>query len=125
LLNLMIENARGVVTVRCYGRLVYGRECALFCAAVTHHRRDIIVDLSGVTSIDAAGIGVLVSLQAAGNRLRVVDASVTVRQVLRLTNLDSAFDISDSGCGKEAIVPNATGQIGIHSTARTPIGRLQ
>jgi anti-anti-sigma factor len=93
--------------------------------AVTHHRRDIIVDLSGVTSIDAAGIGVLVSLQAAGNRLRVVDASVTVRQVLRLTNLDSAFDISDSGCGKEAIVPNATGQIGIHSTARTPIGRLQ
>ena len=107
------------MTVRCYGRLVYGRESALFCAAVTRHRRDIIVDLSGVTSIDAAGIGVLVSLQNAGTRLRVVDPSETVRQVLRLTNLDSAFDISDSGCGKETIVPNATGQIGIHATGNS------
>jgi len=51
--------------VRCYGGLVYGRESALLCAAVPHHRRDIIVDLSGVTAIDAAGIGALVSLQAA------------------------------------------------------------
>ena len=51
--------------MRCYGGLVYGRESALLCAAVPHHRRDIIVDLSGVTAIDAAGIGALVSLQAA------------------------------------------------------------
>src|SRR5260370_23487594 len=121
----MIENARGVMTVRCYGRLVYGRESALFCAAVTRHGRNIIVDLSGVTSIDAAGIGALVSLQAAGTRLRVVDPSETVRQVLRLTNLDSAFDISDSGRGKETMVPDATGQIGIHSAARISIDRLQ
>jgi hypothetical protein len=85
----------------------------------------MIVDLSGVTSIDAAGIGVLVSLQDAGTRLRVIDPCETVRQVLRLTNLDSAFDISDSGCGKETMVPDATGQIGIHSAARISIDRLQ
>jgi anti-anti-sigma factor len=93
LLNITIENMRGEVTVRCYGRLVYGRESALFCAAVSRHGRDIIVDLSGVTAIDAAGIGALVSLQATRTRLRLVDPSVTVRQVLRLTNLDSVFDI--------------------------------
>jgi anti-anti-sigma factor len=107
LLNVTIENVRGLVTVRCYGRLVYGRESALFCAAVTRHRRDIIVDLSGVTAIDAAGIGVLVSLQDAGTRLRLVDPSEAVQQVLRLTNLDAVFDIFDSECRTETMVPNA------------------
>jgi anti-anti-sigma factor len=104
LLNITIENARGVVTVRCYGRLVYGRESALFCAAVIRHRRHIIVNLCGVTAIDAAGIGALVSLQGAGTGLRLVDPSETVRQVLRLTNLDSVFDISESEWRKETIV---------------------
>jgi len=104
LLNITIENARGEVTVLCYGRLVYGRESALFCAAISRHGRDIIVDLSGVTAIDAAGIGALVSLQATRTRLRLVDHSVTVRQVWRLTNLDSDFDMSESECRKETIV---------------------
>jgi len=96
-LNITIENAGDEVTVRCYGRLVYGRESALVCAAVPHHRRDIIVDLSGVTAIDAAGIGALVSLQAVGTRLRLVGTSGAARRVLRLTNLDSVFDMSESG----------------------------
>jgi hypothetical protein len=63
------------------------------------------VDLSGVTAIDAAGIGALVSLQATRTRLRLVDPFVTVRQVLilRLTNLDSVFDMSESECRKETI----------------------
>src|SRR5882762_4178644 len=104
LLNITIENVRGEVTVLCYGRLVYGRESALFCAAISRHGRDIIVDLSGVTAIDSAGIGALVSLQATRTRLRLADLSVTVRQVWRLTNLDSDFDMSESECRKETIV---------------------
>jgi anti-anti-sigma regulatory factor len=94
-----------MMTVRCYGRLVYGRESALLCAAVPPHRREIIVDLSGVTAIDAAGLGALISLRAAGNYLRLVDPSETVRQVLRLTNLHSLFDISESEYRKETVVP--------------------
>jgi anti-anti-sigma factor len=62
------------------------------------------VDLSGVTAIDAAGIGALISLRAAGTYLRLVDPSETVRRVLRLTNLDSVFDISESECRKETMV---------------------
>jgi anti-anti-sigma factor len=104
-LDITVESARGMVTVRCYGRLVYGQESTLFCAAVPRHKREIIVDLSGVFAIDAAGIGALVSLQAAGTYLRLVNPSETVRQVLRLTNLQSVFDISDSECGKETMVP--------------------
>jgi anti-anti-sigma factor len=106
-LNITLESARRVVTVRCQGRLVYGQESDLFGAAVPHHRQDIIiiVDLSGVTAIDAAGIGALISLRAAGTYLRVVDPSETVRQVLRLTNLDSVFDISESECREKIMFP--------------------
>jgi anti-anti-sigma factor len=98
-LNITLESARRVVTVRCQGRLVCGLESALFGAAVPRHKRDIIlVELSGVTAIDATGIGALISLRAAGTYLRLVDPSETVRQVLRLTNLHSVFDISESEC---------------------------
>jgi anti-anti-sigma factor len=117
-LDITIESSHGVVTVRCYGRLVYGWESAVFRAAVPRDRRAVIVDLSGVTAIDAAGIGALVSLQTAGTHLRLVEPSETVRQALRLTNLDSIFDLSASKCGRDTMFPNATGHIGIHSTAR-------
>jgi anti-anti-sigma factor len=102
-LNITFESARRVVTVRCQGRLVCGLESTLFGAAVPLHRREIIiVDLSGVTAIDAAGIGALISLRAPGTYLRLVDPSETVRQVLRLTNLHSVFDISESEWRKPA-----------------------
>ena len=97
-MNVTVESARGVVTVRCQGRLVRGQETVLLCAVIQQHGRDIILDLSGVTAIDAAGIGALVSLQAAGTYLRLVGPSLPARQVLRLTSLDSVFEISESEC---------------------------
>src|SRR6266481_10002212 len=100
-LNVTVESVRGVVTVRCQGRLVRGQETALLCAVIRQHARDIILDLSGVTAIDAAGIGALVSLQAAGNYLRLIGPSLAVRQVLSLTTLDSVFEISESECTEE------------------------
>src|ERR1700675_4832632 len=99
--EVTVESARGVVTVRCRGRLVRGQETALLCAVIQQHGRDIILDLSGLTAIDAAGIGALVSLQAAGSYLRLVGPSLAVRQVLTLTSLDSVFEISELECGKE------------------------
>jgi anti-anti-sigma factor len=101
LFNVTIESARDLVTVRCQGRLVRGQETALLCVAIQQHGRDIILDLSGVTAIDAAGIGALVSLQAAGTYVRLVGPSLAVRHVLRLTNLDSVFDICESECNEE------------------------
>ena len=95
-MNVTVESARGVVTVRCQGRLVRGRETSLVCAVIQQHGRDIILDLSGVTEIDPAGIGALVSLQASGTYLRLVGPSLAVRQALRLTSLDSLFEISES-----------------------------
>ena len=95
-MKVTVESARGVVTVRCQGKLVHGREIALLCTVIQQHGRDIILDLSGVTEIDPAGIGALVSLQASGTYLRLVGPSLAVRQALRLTSLDSLFEISES-----------------------------
>jgi anti-anti-sigma factor len=102
-LDVTVESARGVVTVRCQGRLVRGQETALLCGVIQQHGREIILDLSGVTAIDAAGIGALVSLQVAGTYLRLVGPSSAVRQVLRLTSLDSVFEISESECSEETV----------------------
>jgi anti-anti-sigma regulatory factor len=73
------------------------------CAVIQQRGQDIILDLSGVTAIDAAGIGALVSLQVAGTYLRLVGPSLAVRQVLRLTSLDSVFEISESECSEETV----------------------
>jgi len=100
-LNVSVESAGGMATVRCQGRLVRGQETALSCAVIQQHPRDIILDLNGVTAIDAAGIGALVSLLAAGIYLRVVPSSA-VRQVLRLTGLDSVFEMSESEFSEKA-----------------------
>ena len=112
-MNVTVESVRGVVTVRCQGRLVRGQETTLLCAVIQLHRRDIILDLSGVTAIDAAGIGALVSLQAAGSYLRLVGPSLVVRQILRLTSLDSVFEISESECSEETVglEPQKAGRI--------------
>ena len=102
-MTVTVESARDVVTVRCRGRLVRGQETALLCAVFQQNGRDIILDLSGVTAIDAAGIGALVSLQAAGTYLRLVGPSLAVRQALRLTSLDSLFEISESDRREEVM----------------------
>jgi anti-anti-sigma factor len=94
-----IQNAGDIVVLRCQGRIVRGEESALLCAAVRQHGQDIVLDLADVTAIDAAGIGALVSLQAAGIYLKLMNPTVAVRSVLRLTGIESVFEI----CEDEAI----------------------
>ncbi len=55
----------------------------------------MILDLTGVDAIDAAGIGSLVSLQASGIYLKLVNPTDQVREVLRVTQLESIFEISE------------------------------
>jgi len=75
----------------------------LLCAVIQQHGRDIIVDLSGVTAIDAAGIGALVSLQAAGTYLRLVAlpclrASIEAyKSGFRLRDLRTGIEGGDNG----------------------------
>lgn len=107
------KNIRESVTLRCHGRIVRGEETKLLCAVLRRKVREITLDLRDVTEIDAAGIGALVSLQASGIYLTLANPTASVRQVLRLTKLDSVFEIvavekpSDFALSQEHLVATA------------------
>ena len=107
MLTVTVHNLADNVILRCHGRLVRGEESAILCAAVQHHGKDIVLDLNGVSAIDAAGIGALVSLQAAGVYLKLLNPTEPVRAVLRLTGLESVFEICELWSVAEPIFENA------------------
>ncbi len=96
MLNVTVEKLGDVAILHCHGRIVRGQETTILCAAVQLHGREVILDLRNVDAIDAAGVGVLISLQAAGIYLRLMAPGEQVREVLRLTKLDSIFEICES-----------------------------
>lgn len=96
MLSVTVEDLREVVILHCLGRIVRGTETAILCAAVQQHGRDIILDLGKVDSIDAAGVGLLISLQAAGIYVKLMDPNEHVREVLRVTGVESVFEIREA-----------------------------
>lgn len=96
MLKVNLESTSRGLTLRLAGRLIRGSETALLCRAIKRQERQIILDLSGVTAIDAAGMGALVSLQASGKYLILENPNRLVRDALRLTGLDSILEISES-----------------------------
>lgn len=104
MLDVYIENRNGVIILHCVGRIVRGDETSILCSAAHLQGRNVILDLRQVDAIDAAGIGALISLQAAGIYLKLADPTDPVREMLRVTKLDSIFEICESqstgGIGK-------------------------
>jgi len=94
-LTVSVQKLNDIVILKCRGRIVRGEERGLLCAAVRVADR-VILDMSGVEAIDAAGIGLLVSLQASGVYLTLLSPSRHVRTVLRLTELDSILPTVES-----------------------------
>jgi anti-anti-sigma factor len=93
MLNVIIEDSGETVLLRCNGRIVRGDETALLCAAVGQYGRHVILDLSQVDAIDAAGVGALITLQAAGIYPRLMNPNKVIRQLLQVTHLDSVFEL--------------------------------
>ncbi len=96
MLNVNVEDLGEVVILHCLGRIVRGTETAILCVSVRQQGRAVILDLREVDAIDAAGIGALISLQAAGIYLKLMDPSEHVREVLRVTELESIFEICEA-----------------------------
>jgi anti-anti-sigma factor len=92
MLKVTVENLGEIVILRCAGRIVRGHETALLCSALQQEGRNIILDLAQVDAIDAAGIGALVLLQAAGIYLKLINPTERVREILKITQLDSVFE---------------------------------
>ncbi|SRR5208283_2921178 len=96
MLTITTETLDDVVILHCLGRIVCGYETILLCSALHQAGRNIVLDLAEVDAVDAAGIGALVSLQAAGIYLKLMNPTQPVREILKVTNLDSIFEICES-----------------------------
>src|SRR5579872_2948825 len=99
-LSLETRNRGDVIIVHCQGRIVYRDEAAALSRVVgevLHGGSKLVLDLSGVTSIDSAGIGELALLQTWAQErnadLKCAGANELVRTLLDLTNLDSVLEV--------------------------------
>jgi anti-sigma B factor antagonist len=102
-LSLETRNQGDVVIVHCQGRVVYRDEAASLAGVVGEILQEggkVVLDLSGVSSIDSAGIGELAFLytlaQSQKAALKCASPSPLVRELLDLTNLDSIIEIHSS-----------------------------
>lgn len=91
------------MVVHCEGRIVYRDEASALTRVVTEalkNTREVVLDLEGVQRIDSAGLGELARMvtaaDACGSRLKLAGVNAKVLQMLRLTNLTSAFEIHPS-----------------------------
>src|ERR1700683_3832540 len=96
MLTIATESLDDVLILPCLGRILYGYETILLCSALHQAGRNIVLDLAEVDAIDAAGIGALVALQAAGIYLKLMNPTQPVRETLKVNNLDSIFAICES-----------------------------
>jgi len=102
-LSLETCNRGDVIVVHCQGRVVYRDEAAALSnvvGEVLQHANKVVLDLSGVSSIDSAGIGELALLHTWAREknvsLKCAGANALVRSLLDLTNLDSVLDVHTS-----------------------------
>ncbi|HXY52757.1 MAG TPA: STAS domain-containing protein [Terriglobales bacterium] len=103
MLRVIVEDLGDIVTLNCVGRLVRGDETAILCAAAQRGGRNLVLDLGQVDAIDAAGVGALIALQAAGIYLKLRNPTKSVREVLRLTQVESVFEIDADPSGETTI----------------------
>lgn len=109
MLTISVENLGEAVILHCAGKIVHGHETSLLCSAAQQRGRNVFLDLSRVESIDASGIGALISLQAADIYLKLMNPSETVLKMLKVTKLNSIFEIHSSesiGENVEHVAPN-------------------
>jgi len=102
-LSLEIRNRGDVMVVHCQGWVVYRDEAAALSRTVgdiLRHTRKVVLDLSGVSSMDSAGIGELALLhrraEDSNASLKCAAPTPFVRNLLDLTNLDSVLEIYSS-----------------------------
>ena len=99
-LSLETRNRGDVMIVHCHGRIVYRDEAVILSRVVgelLHQSSNVILEMSGVQSVDSAGIGELALLQTWAQErnanLKIAGANTLVRSLLDLTNLDSVLEV--------------------------------
>jgi anti-anti-sigma factor len=109
MLTMNVEKLKDLAIVRCIGRMVRGENIRPLkgVAIAANDTRLIVMDLSEVESIDAAGLSALISLhhwsRSRGIQLRLVNPSRFVLEMLNRSRLNLVFDISSFHDGLAAI----------------------
>ena len=93
--------AGGVELVSLHGSMTLGRDSQAVESTiddmVATHRTRVIIDLQGVSFVDSAGLGILVSchgkLHSAGGQLRLAGLNDRVLNVLKITKVDTVLHI--------------------------------
>jgi anti-sigma B factor antagonist len=99
-LSLQARNRGDIIVVYCHGRIVYRDEAVAlsrFVGEILKKNSKLILELSGVSAIDSAGIGELALLETWAQErradLKCAGANPVVRTLLELTNLDSVLEL--------------------------------
>jgi anti-anti-sigma factor len=95
-----IREISGVTIVDCVGRLVFGDEGLLLRERgkeLLKTKKVLVLNFAEVSYVDSGGLGVLVGLlttaRAGGGDIKLAGPSGRAREVLRVTHLDSVFEI--------------------------------
>lgn len=100
MLTIDVERNGEVAVVHCSGRLVRGIEVSNLRSAVVSQQttRLVMLELSQVEFMDAGGLNALVSLyhwtRDHGIRLKLVNPTGLIREMLTRTRLNRVFDVS-------------------------------
>jgi anti-anti-sigma factor len=98
MLNVTVKNVGDAAVLHCVGRIVAGEAGGLRDAVMRQANKSVVVlDLTEVGAIDAAGLGLLISLQTVactvGFDLKLMNPAKHVQELLATTKLDSVFEI--------------------------------
>src|SRR5215472_14790255 len=98
MLSLRIEKLGDVAIIHCAGRIVFPGVRELRIAVLRQlPARTLVLDFVNIVAIDAAGLGMLVSLRTrakqTGRTIKLMNVTPWVERLLQLTKLKSEFEI--------------------------------
>ena len=101
MLNIQTKKMETVAIVSVRGQIVVGETDSLFNAVQSLDGvRAVILDLAGVSIVDASGLGVLLKLreraQAKGIRFELMNVGKWVSKVLKVVCLDTVFNVTST-----------------------------
>jgi anti-sigma B factor antagonist len=99
-----IHDVEGVSVARLSGRIILGEESSALREAVQSlmaaGKKKVVLDMSDVTYIDSAGLGILVGCYVSAGKqgaiVRLCSLGNKFREVLQLTRLLTIFDVYDT-----------------------------